>query len=265
MKKFYALCFTFLAVMCMFISPLCVKKPIPARPLPAYAEELQESDEYENEDIEEFDDELDDAHETLKEKNLPIEYYSEQVKICVVGEAKKSVAPDRANVYAQICGYGEDCQSAKESTFTKFDKVVDALVANGCDKSKITIESFYSRPCYDCHMGGCHGQLSISFYIEDLTKLDDTVSAVLEGGAQEISSICYEASNMEEEYNSLLSEALANAQAKAEKLLDGEVQLVDIREESVYYSNCLYKDYYEKGASYVGEVEVRTRVEATFI
>lgn len=248
MKKFLALCFALLfTVMLVPNAPFKPHEPVRAEKL-AFAEE-----------IEEVEDEVIQPREGL------IEYYAEQTRICVVGEASKTLSPDRGVVYAHTSGFGKDCKEAKDEAFELFDRAVESLEANGCDKSKIVIESFHCRPCRECHSQGCHGNLSFSFVIEDLSKTDEIISSILEGGVKEISSICYEVSNFEEEYNSLLSEALENAKGKASKLLGEDCQLIDIREESVYYSNCLYREYIENQSEYLGGVEVRTRIEATFI
>lgn len=257
MKKLLSICFALLFVLCLTEGEFVFKKPVESKPLPAYAEEIVEDlvqTEEKNEFVSEGTTSID-----------PVEYYSDQIKLCVVGDATKMLAPDSGVVHAQITGFGQDCQESKTATFDKFDKVVETLTQNGCDKSKIIIDSFYSRPCRDCHMSGCHGRLSFSFKIDDLKKADEIMSAILDNGVEEISSVCYEVSNIEEEYSNLLNVALENAKSKASKLLGDNLQLVDIKEESVYYSNCLYKDYVENGTNWAGEIEVRAKVVATFI
>lgn len=244
MKKFLALCFALLFTV-LFVPNAQVKlrEPVQAEKM-AFAEEVV-------------------TEEETKESGF-VEYYSEQTRLCVVGEASKTLSPDRGIVYAHTSGLGSDCKTAKDEAFERFDKVVEILEENGCDKSKVVIESFHCRPCRECREG-CHGNLSFSFVIEDLSKTDEIISAVLEGGVKEISSICYEVSNMEEEYNNLLGEALEKAKVKASSLLGDDCKLVDIREQSVYYSNCIYREYVENQGGYLGGVEVRTMVEATFI
>lgn len=262
MKKLLLFCS---AVLLAFApsTPFKPNPPVPAKQMMAYAEEWG-SEEFHNLNGEELIGEEPNELSSVKDIDL-IEYYADQTKVCVVGEASKTLMPDRGVVYAQTSGFGKDCQEAKDEAFKMFDKAVDCLSANGCDKSKIVIESFYSRPCRECHNQGCHGNLSFSFLIEDLNKTDEIISLILENGVEEVTSICYEVSNMEEEYNSLLSEALDNARIKALKLLGDDLQLIDIREQSVYYSNCLYREYVGNSGAYLGGVEVRTRVEASFI
>lgn len=252
MKKFLAMCFVLMFVLVLVPNaPFKPKEPLPAKPL-AYAQE-EVVEEAPQEEVEE-----------TKESGL-IEYYSDQTRLCVVGEASKILTPNRGVVQAYANGFGKDCNEAKENVFKVFDNAVASLEENGCDKGQIVIESFRCRPCRECHDKGCHGSLIFSFVIEDLTKTDDVISNLLDSGVKEISSICYEVSNMEEEYNSLLSEALENARNKAVKLLGEDSQLIDVREQSVYYSNCIYKEYIENQNDYLGGIEVRTRVEATFV
>ena len=266
MKKFLSVCA--ILVLMLFIvpsTPFKPQNPVPAKQMMAYAEEREMVEDFPNDAIEEIENEAE-AMETASPKSLNlVEYYADQTKLCVVGEATKTLTPDRAEVYAQAKGFGKDCTDAKDEAFKMFDKAVETLVAKGCDKSKIAIESFYSRPCRECHSQGCHGNLSFSFFIEDLSKTDEIISAILDDGATEITSICYAVSNIEEQYTALLSDALENAKTKASKLLGDDLQLIDIREQSVYYSNCLYREYVENGSGYVGGIEVKTRVEATFI
>lgn len=228
--------------------PFNPHKPLPAKPM-AFAEEVEE------------------VVQTSDEQNESqgIEYYSQQIKISVIGEAEKMLAPDRGVVYACVSGFGKDCTQAKDEAMDLFDKSVEMLAEKGVKRENIIIDNFYSRPCKDCHNNGCHGNLSFSFVIEELANADDILSALLDNGVEEISAICYEVSNIEEEYNNLLTLALESAREKAKILLGDNLQLVDIREESVYYSNCLYKDYVENAGGYVGGINVRARVEATFI
>lgn len=266
MKKFLVICAVFVLMLAIVPNvPFKPQNPVPAKQMFAFAEERSIENELASEGGEEVENQIELTETSLSENSNLIEYYADQTKLCVVGEATKTLTPDRAQVYAQAKGFGKDCTEAKDEAFKMFDKAVEALVAHGCDKSKITIESFYSRPCRECHCQGCHGNLSFSFFVEDLSKTDEIISAILENGVDEVSSICYEVSNIEEEYTLLLSDALENAKTKASKLLGDDLQLIDIREESVYYSNCLYREYVENGSSYVGGIEVKTRVEATFI
>lgn len=223
--------------------PFKPHNPAPAKPM-VYAQEV----------IEEED-----------EVNAPIEYFPQQVRVCVLGEASKMLTPDRGVVRARVSGYGRDCTLAKDETMNEFDSVVSALEEKGVDKSKIIIDNFYARPCRDCHEGGCHGNLFFSFVIDDLSNTQEIISSALENGVKEISSICYEVSNMEEEYTNLLSSALENAKTKATQFLGEEGQLLDVREECVYYSNGIYRDYLENGENYVGGIEVKARVKAMFI
>lgn len=265
MKRFFTFCLTILLVGggLILAEP---HKPVPAKPLPAYAEEI----EFDEADFEE--NELLDAEETGRENLLglrdkvvyPIEYYSDQVKLCVKGKASKTIKPDYMEVNGQICGMGDDLTKAKDNAFSSFDNAVNFLTGKGCDKDKIVINSLYSYPCRDCHMKGYHVSLNFSFDVDDLSLSKDILSSLLDENVDEICSVRYKAKNIEDEYNSLLTEALENAKAKASKLLSTQPELINITEESVYYSDCLYRDYLGMDG-YVGEIEIEAMVEATFM
>lgn len=228
-------------------TPIQKDKPIISKQMMASAEEVVEYT----------------SDESTEEKD--------EICICVIGNASKSVSPDRACITARIETLDLDLVKSKDNNFVAFEESLKSLEKAGISRENVIMESFTSYPSYDYSnaktLAGYYSVTTFSFSIDNLEDTKKVIDAVTENGVTSISSVRYEVSNMEDEYSNVLMSALENAKMKAGKMLGREdLSVMKIREETVYCSNNLYRSY-EAGLSstaYVGKVEIKARVVVDF-
>lgn len=198
--------------------------------------------------------------------------FCDELCICIIGSAKKSLTPDSAVVTAVIETLDADIKNSKDKNFELFSGAIDALKNNGVDSESIVIESYTSYPSYDYTSGktlvGYYSITTFTFEVRDLDNLKKYIDVATESGVTSIRSLNYQVSNLEEEYSNVLMSALENAKEKAAKLLGRtDLKVCNIKEESVYFSNSLYRAYADKMSSdnaLVGKLEVQARVVVEF-
>ena len=208
----------------------------------------------------------DDNASTKAEKD-----FCDEMCICIIGNAKKSLTPDSAVVTAVIETLDADIKNAKDKNFQQFKNVLAALNDSGIDSQSIVIESYTSYPSYDYTSGktlvGYYSITSFTFEVSDLDNLKKYIDVATENGVSSIRSLNYKVSNLEEEYSNVLMSALENAKEKAAKLLGrDDLKVCNIKEESVYYSNSLYRSFAEElsSSALVGKLEVQAKVLVEF-
>lgn len=191
--------------------------------------------------------------------------------VTVIGNATSSMKPDKAYVTVQIETLDSDMKKSKDDNFTIFDKLIDVLKDNGLNDSDIVFDSFYSYPNYDYSgirtLNGYYSQTTLTFAVNDLENLQNLISIVSENGITKVSNIRYEISTKDQVYSDVMLKALENAREKAKTLTGKEdLSIKSIKEESVYSSSCLYKNYYEGAniADFLGDIEVEARVVVEF-
>ena len=191
--------------------------------------------------------------------------------VTVIGNATSSMKPDKAYVTVQIETLDSDMKKSKDDNFTIFDKLIDVLKDNGLNDSDIVFDSFYSYPSYDYSgtrtLNGYYSQTTLTFAVNDLENLQNLISIVSENGITKVSNIRYEISTKDQVYSDVMLKALENAKEKAKSLTGKEdLSIKSIKEESVYSSSCLYKNYYEGAniADFLGDIEVEARVVVEF-
>ena len=191
--------------------------------------------------------------------------------VTVIGNATSSMKPDKAYVSVQIETLDSDMKKSKDDNFALFDKITNLLKENGLNDSDIVFDSFYSYPSYDYSgtrtLNGYYCQTTLTFAVNDLENLQNLISIVSENGITKISNIRYETSNKDQVYSDVMLKALENAKEKAKALTGKEdLSIKSIKEESVYSSSCLYKNYYEGAniADFLGDIEVEARVVVEF-
>ena len=191
--------------------------------------------------------------------------------VTVIGNATSSMKPDKAYVSVQIETLDSDMKKSKDDNFALFDKITNLLKENGLNDSDIVFDSFYSYPNYDYSgtrtLNGYYCQTTMTFAVSNLENLQNLISIVSENGITKVSNIRYEISTKDQVYSEVMLKALENAKEKA-KILTGkeDLSIKSIKEESVYSSSCLYKNYYEGAniADFLGDIEVEARVVVEF-
>lgn len=191
--------------------------------------------------------------------------------VTVIGNATTSMKPDKAYVTVQIETLDSDMTKSKDDNFALFDKITGALKDNGLNDSDIVFDSFYSYPNYDYSgirtLNGYYCQTTMTFAVSNLENLQNLISVVSENGITKVSNIRYEVSTKDQVYSDVMLKALENAKEKAKSLTGKEdLSIKSIKEESVYSSSCLYKNYYEGAniADFLGDIEVEARVVVEF-
>ena len=217
---------------------------------------------------------VDDGIVTSGTEDQTIEYQEDKlpafVKVC--GKAKTQVAPDGATIFARIENFEKDISLSKENNYKIFDDVTISLKNAGASQEDIKIECFNCQPSYDYSNGrtlnGYYATTSFSVEINSIDKLDEYVSAITDAGVTSIDSVCYKASNMEEEYNKVLGIALENAKEKAESLL-GCVNptLVKLKEgRHLCGASTLRSSLSDaKFSSYLGKIDIEAFVVAEYM
>lgn len=241
------------------------------------AKELCYADEFVVYDIEEDNDEntneeehtLETPEENETEGNNEEENQCETC-VCVIGKAKLTITPDMATITACIEKFNEDINLSKNENLEILNKIMSALKEQGISEEKISLDYFTAHPSYDYSVShkpvGYYSKSCFSFEVENLDNIPTYISSLTENGVTNICDICYSLSNLEEVYNNALTQAVENAKTKASQLLNNEnLQICGIREESIYSSSSLCREYVENlSSSLMGNVEIEARVNVMF-
>ncbi len=204
-------------------------------------------------------------------QKVSAESVPEDITICIFGNAKLSLSPDRAKISACIQFLDTELDKAKENNFQAFEKLIEALKEIGIEESAITLTHFNCHPNYNYDCGrkivGYYSTTSFTVKVEALDKIKDCVSVMTANGVTEINDIVYEVSNLDEEYSNALQKAVENSREKASKLLNrDDLRIVSVKEEHVYSCNTLYRAYAGdmSASDLVGKIEVEARVLVEF-
>lgn len=196
---------------------------------------------------------------------------SEELQLCVIGNASKKVSPDSAKITAVIETLDMDMSKSKDDNFEIFDKVLASLKDGGIDENKIVLESFTSYPSYDYNAGktliGYYAITTFTFDVENLDNIKTYIDTITKKGVTSIRNITYQLSNIDEIYQDVLLMAIDNAKAKAEKVTGGQsLSIKGIKEEYVYSCSTLYRTYSEslENNALAGSIEVSAKVTVEF-
>jgi len=195
----------------------------------------------------------------------------EKYTITISGEATKDVTPDKATIYATVETLDLDMNKSKEDNFAVFEELLKALKDAGIEKDKIVFEGFSSYPSYDYTSGksltGYRSTTSFSVALDDIADIANILDVLTKNGVTNIRHINYEVSNLEDVYQDVLLEALENAKLKAQKVTQREdIKIVSVREEQVYSSTSLYRDYGNtiQDNAVIGQLTIKARVTVSF-
>ncbi len=272
-KKFL-ISFAVVILACLLVlggTSMDIKRKIIRAQERSYAEVIEYENEETNSDIVNVDGEVIED-ETVSDSEIDDKVeQSEEVSICVFGKSKVSLSPDLARISACIEIYNTDMVKAKEENFSNFEGVIDALKELGIDKDNIILDHFSCYPNHDYEQGrrvvGYYSTTSFSVKLDNLEKIKECVNVMTEKGVTNINNIVYEVSDIDEQYNNALSSAVENSKAKAVKLLGREdLNIVSIKEEYVYSSNNLYRNYAEdlSASDLIGKIDIEARVLVEF-
>lgn len=161
-----------------------------------------------------------------------------QRTLSVYGSGKAYMTPDLATIYVGVHTEGEDASEAVASNNAQSEKVAEALIEAGIASNDIQTSNFsiYPQQQFDPS-----GQITDTSYVvdntvyvtvRDISKISDTLNAVVAAGANSINSIQFEVSDKSAGLAEARKAAIEDAQAQAEQIAEstgfelGEIQSI---------------------------------------
>lgn len=166
----------------------------------------------------------------------------------IVGKSTQKIEADSAEIFVRIENVDMSLDVSKEKTVSQFDSAKNSLIANGISSEQIKITSFTTNPSYDYSSGktivGYYAILTFSYELDNLSTFTNNIDSLISSGITEINYVNFKLSNAEEVYQQNLNLAVENAIQNAKKLLEkDEITVLEIEEESSYYSPILYRNF----------------------
>jgi uncharacterized protein len=143
--------------------------------------------------------------------------------ISVSGHAEISVAPDTAIITTGIVTTGKNVQTARQANNEVMNRLIDALKAQGIDKSKIATTEFTLQPVYrddpkdndPPKLVGYSLQNNVTIMVEDLTKIGPVIDQAFAAGANQFNSLQFVLRNQAPLQDELLKKAVEDGKHKA--------------------------------------------------
>ncbi len=148
---------------------------------------------------------------------------ADDATVTVNGSAQVSVATDHAIIHLGVRTRAENPSEAQKENKQRTESVMQTLTGEcGIPEDKIATSSYsiYTMSEWEDSSGKeklyyqVMHQLSVT--VADIDKAGAVIDACVEAGANNIDYVSFESSNMKEAYDKALSEAIADAQRKAE-------------------------------------------------
>lgn len=147
--------------------------------------------------------------------------------ISVTGRAKIAVTPDAAYFSVGITTTGTDVESARTENERIMRRTLDALMAQGIDRKKITTSQFSLQPVYNNdgrdnsqRISGYRLQNNVTVTIENLPSIGAVIDAAFQAGANQFYGLRFglkDDNNLREE---LLRKAVQDGRRKAQVIAD---------------------------------------------
>lgn len=143
--------------------------------------------------------------------------------LTVTGHAEAVVAPDIAFVTTGIVTTGPDVETARAENDRVMRRIIDALAAQGIDKSKIVTSQFSLQPLYknDAKDGG-YGtiagyrlQNNVTVTVENLVKTGAVIDAAFAAGANQFHGLRFALKDDGKLRDDLLAKAVQDGRRKA--------------------------------------------------
>jgi uncharacterized protein YggE len=147
--------------------------------------------------------------------------------ITVTGHAELTIVPDIAYITAGIVTIGADVDTARRENERVVRRIIDAVTAQGIDKSKIATSQFSLQPVYK--NDGQGGSNSISGYrltnnltvaVEDLEKVGQVIDAAFQAGANQFQGLRFAVKDDGKLRDELLRRAVQDGRHKASVIAD---------------------------------------------
>lgn len=149
--------------------------------------------------------------------------YSRADVVTVSTRHEKTVVPDMANLAFGVVATGPDVDAVKRQVDDSSSRVIEALAAQGIDKTKINIVTQSVQPIYRMEnnvqtIAGYRVQNGVSFVTDDLDKIGLLVRTATQNGASQVQNIRFALKDDSSVRNELLQRALQDAYKRATQL-----------------------------------------------
>ncbi|QRN85960.1 SIMPL domain-containing protein [Clostridia bacterium] len=204
--------------------------------------------------------------------------------ISVSANSFMDVLPDQAEIYVSIASRGETEQVQKDNAALS-DKVIEAIVDAGVDKTDIETVSIdfrpnyvYNKETYKSEIDGYEAIHRLKITIMDLELVGQVIDDAVVAGAEMIDNVSFTISDdKKEEYkNALIEEAVASTRTKADaaaaasgESIDG-IQTLNVSDDNgtpYYRADYMMEADVASDESYEilpGEVRVNVSVQASY-
>lgn len=141
--------------------------------------------------------------------------------ISVSGEATISAPPDRAEIEAGATTDAKTAREAADANNVTMNKLISALKAANIDAKDIQTSRLSLQPQYAPNhnppaVTGYRASNQVSVRLHDITKVGNTLDALVSAGATDIGGINFTVSNASKLLDDARTQALADARRKAE-------------------------------------------------
>jgi uncharacterized protein YggE len=146
--------------------------------------------------------------------------------ITVTGHAELTVVPDIAYITAGIVTTGADVETARRDNERAMRRIIDAVIAQGIDKSKIATSQFSLQPIYK-NDGLSAGAISgyrlvnnLTVAVEDLDRIGQVIDAAFQAGANQFQGLRFAVRDDGKLRDELLRRAVQDGWHKASVIAD---------------------------------------------
>ena len=210
----------------------------------------------------------------------------EQIRrISVSGEGLVRVQPDMATVRFGVVTLADHPQEAQRLNTEAAARAMNAVRALGLEEKNIRLETLRLQPHREWsdekrryEEKGFEAVRQVVVQIDDLDKLPELISRVVQEGANRLNEIAYDVKDREVARNEALTEAVNNARDKARliaRTLGEEIGPVEqVNEQSFDYPRPIFRAELQDAAAKeslsdadayaAGEIEVRVGVHTVF-
>lgn len=197
--------------------------------------------------------------------------------ITVVGSSSINLVPDVAIVSLGVETFGQDLLVAEKENATKVQNIINTLLNFKVQENNIKTKNFNVYQQYDYNNGvrkhvGYQITNIIEFQTEQLNEVGKIVSSLIKDGANHFKGVTFSVKNSDEAYLQALELALKNAEDKARRLTNDNVELsiakiVEERFNSVrpiYDTESFLKTASEEVPLMKGEVNLKANLKVVF-
>ncbi|MCG6205727.1 SIMPL domain-containing protein [Rhodopseudomonas sp. HC1] len=147
----------------------------------------------------------------------------QQPAITVVGEARKSVAPDIAQIEAGVSNMAKTARGAAEANNLAMGKVLLELKNAGLDGKDIQTSRLSIQPQYassnrpgPTEINGYLASNMVTVQVRDIARVANLIDTLVQAGANEIRGISFRVADPSKVLDDVRAEAVADARRKAE-------------------------------------------------